>query len=191
MKLHGGPSGLKCRRVTVAETVVIPPHSQTDIPVRAPHHRLTGPLYDVLVDSRQLRPGLQTARTLSSGRAARFPVRVLNVSNEPQEIREGELIGTLEAVDSVTENLQEEVNQHQSTEQAKSVIMKLVSGSSSELSEDQRRQVFNLLWKYRSAISMNDYDLGYTYLVSHSVDTGDYPRFTSLSDSTQGPIWKS
>ena len=96
--LHAGPPGLKCRRVIIAEDIIIPPRSQVQVAAISPLHRLTGPVSEVMLDTHQLSTGLRVARTVLSGHATRFPLCVLNTSNEPQSLNTGECLGTLEAL---------------------------------------------------------------------------------------------
>jgi hypothetical protein len=103
LKLHAGPPGVKCRRVTAAENVIIPALSQTIITAFSPYHRLHETSSNALLESHQIRPGLQVARTLLTTRSARFPLCVLNTTNESQEVHADDYIGALEPVQSISE----------------------------------------------------------------------------------------
>ena len=45
----------------------------------------------------------------------------------------------------------------------------------SELKESEIHLVEELLWDFRGILSLNDFDIGYTDVVSHRIDTGDHP----------------
>jgi len=51
----------------------------------------------------------------------------------------------------------------------------MVTQTSTDLSELQRGRIRSLLWKFKDVLSLNDYDIGFTDLVSHSINTGDHP----------------
>jgi len=51
----------------------------------------------------------------------------------------------------------------------------MVTQTSTDLSELQRGQIRSLLWKFKDVLSRNDYDIGFTDEVSHSIDTGVHP----------------
>jgi hypothetical protein len=57
----------------------------------------------------------------------------------------------------------------------KAAIDTMVEQTSPDLTVDQREQVYATLWKFRNTLSINDFDIGYTDLVSHRIDTGDHP----------------
>lgn len=48
-----------------------------------------------------------------------------------------------------------------------------------ELSEEEQRQVKELLWRYRGAMSNKDSDIGETDVIRHPIDTGDHPPIRS------------
>ena len=43
-----------------------------------------------------------------------------------------------------------------------------------ELTEEQVGCATQLLWKYKNRLSVDDFDLGYTNVLSHSIDTGSH-----------------
>ena len=45
----------------------------------------------------------------------------------------------------------------------------------SNLTDEQRNQLINLLVKYKDVISLHDYDLGRCTTIKHHIDTGDHP----------------
>jgi len=54
------------------------------------------------------------------------------------------------------------------------VIVKMVEGLPSELTEEQREKVRALLIQYRTILSTGDHDVWRTPLVEHTIDTGDH-----------------
>jgi hypothetical protein len=199
LSLHAGPPGFRCRRVLAMETVIVPPRSRMIIPALAPLHRLDPSSSDALFESRQIRPGLLVARAVASGRATRLPLCLLNLTNEPQNINSEECIGTLEPLSSpaqiiegkfdpatdghptsassfvnpVSESAPEEAPSSRDQE-LKAAIDTMLEQTSPDLTADQREQVYATLW-FRNTLSINDFDIGYTDLVSHRIDTGDHP----------------
>ena len=201
LKLHAGPPGMKCRRVMVTDSVVLPPRTSTIISALSPVHRLSTSANDALLESHQLQPGLLVARTLLSGRSTRLPLSILNTTNESKVIRAGTCLGTLEQVNGPTQIIEGPLQEPSRSDVVSSAIRtvqtipevpgtmeatgsnlelqtaieEMVAQTSSDLSELQRSQVRSLLWKFKDVLSLNDYDIGFTDLVSHSIDTGDHP----------------
>jgi hypothetical protein len=201
LQLHARPPGLQCRRVMLTETVMIPAQSQAVVYAHSPLRRLNEIASEALVETRQIRPGLLVARTLLSNNATRFPLCVLNATDLPQELRRGEFVGKLEHVSqnsqvidakvdetishkeptgqsaqSPTAAVERNVNAEQERDlEAKKVITALLEKASHDLLPSQREEVSALLWKYRHVLSLNDFDMGFTELISHRIPTGDHP----------------
>jgi len=77
--------------VYTTEDVLVTPHHGTDLKTNMTWTRLSTPKAKWLVDARELRPGVQLARTLLSNRPTEGTVHVLNMSDVPQKIRRRDL----------------------------------------------------------------------------------------------------
>jgi len=81
------------RRCFVKETVVIPPDTAINVPVRLPFHNLREPVTDWIVENKQVRPGVLTARTLLPHNSDYAAVAILNMSGVEQVLKSGLEIG--------------------------------------------------------------------------------------------------
>jgi hypothetical protein len=98
LQLHAGPPGVQCCCVMLTETVMIPAQSQTVVYAQSPLRRLNETASEALVETRQIRPGLLVAHTLLTNNSTRFPLCILNATDQPQEPHGGELVGKLEPI---------------------------------------------------------------------------------------------
>lgn len=81
------------RRCFVREPVVIPPDTAINVPVRLPFHNLREPVADWVVENKQVRPGVLTARTLLPHNSDYAAIAVLNMSGVQQALKSGLEIG--------------------------------------------------------------------------------------------------
>ena len=168
---------MKCRRVFVQECHEIPPRTQMDVTARTTLLSTHGPMKDVMVETRQLKPGLYVGRTLLPPEHRDLKVCVANTTNKPQLISVGTCLGqavpVIEVMDtekgSTSDLPAPENNDRQFvSEITKSVLEKLPA----EITSDQRRKIVGLLQEYDDIYSKGTYDMGRTNLVEHSIDTG-------------------
>jgi hypothetical protein len=204
MKLTSKARQARCRRVLVNGDVILPPQSQSVIPISAPLCNLSQPMSDTLLESRQFRLGLMIARTLIPSNQVQTYTCILNTTNEQKTLADGECLGHLEEADvcqiesfkpsphsqppscpavaqdslkisnvSVVGELSAITPDR--SEQVKSAIDEMISKLPPEITPEQRQQIVDLLWDYQDVLSVNDFDLGYTDMVSHKIDTGNHP----------------
>jgi len=162
-----------CRRVIVEDDVVVPPRSQCDLRTKAVFGRL--PLEGArrgtwATEPHQLKEGLLVAGTLLPDRVTDLPVRVLNVSNRPVSLHKRSTVSKLAAV--TTEGRLGTAEDSFSPENNK-IIEEMVSRVSPDLPDSTKGHLRQLLRKYNHVFSKNENDLGWTDLVTHTIDTGD------------------
>ena len=182
----------QCRRVLLTETVTLPPHSQTVLTVNAPFKNLMQTHSEFLLESHQLGSDLTVARTLVPNHCSKVATCILNTSAEPKVLPEGSCLGYLESVEvcskqpllscavvtqpSVPQSSRQTDHRHEDRiERVRPIISEMTQGLSTELNAEQQVTVQNLLWSYQDILSVDDFDLGYTDLVSHTIDTGVSP----------------
>ena len=168
---------MKCRRVFVQEYQEIPPRSQVDVTARVTVLSTHGPMKDVMVETRQLRPGLYVGRTLLPPEHRDLKVCVANTTNKQQLLPAGTCLGPAvsvsEVVDAADDTLEHPLESHNDgtrlvTEVTKSILQKLPT----EVNSEQRRKIANFLHAYGDIYSRGTFDMGRTNLVEHSIDTG-------------------
>ena len=168
---------LCCRRVYLQEDVVLPPRQQVDVPARATlvNPRRTGNNW--AVDTQQLTSGVYVGRTLLPDAHKDLPVRMINTSAKPQALAAGTYLGVLSPV-AVLETTVDETAANQSSAvdnkaTTSSATDCLLDNLPDEVTEAQRGQLASLLTAYSDVFSQNDYDVGRTTLVEHTIDTGN------------------
>jgi len=95
-------------------------------------------------------------------------VPVLNGREWEIVLRKGTLLGKVFAARSET------VPTATGSRVNKEVIGKMVDDLPSNLTDEQRGKVRELLIRYRTILSTGDHDVGQTPLVEHTIDTGDH-----------------
>jgi Reverse transcriptase (RNA-dependent DNA polymerase) len=182
----------RCRRVLLTETVTLPPLSQTILTVTATFKNLMQTHSEFLLESHQIGSDLTVARTLVPSRCSKVATCILNTSAEPQVLPEGSCLGYLESVEvcskrptlscavvtqpSISQSSRQTVHKHEERiAKVRPIILEMTQRLSNELNAEQQGTVENLLWNYQDILSVDDFDLGYTDLVSHTIDTGDSP----------------
>ena len=180
--LQSRSSAKMCRRVYVQDATVLAPRTQVDVPVRSTLNNIRGSESDNwLLEARQLRPGLMLARTVLPDQHRGIVVRVINTTSEPQEVPQEFCLGNLEPVEvcsdvdaraaSVsTENPVSETDEPAAVDP----VAELVQSLPSELTDEQRCTVEELLRSYEDVFSKGEFDVGCTHLISHRIDTGQH-----------------
>jgi len=174
-----------CRRIMVGEDTVVPPMSQMDLSTKAVHDGLaigeqSSSLTWATVPT-ECKDGLLVARSIMPNRVKELPVRVMNVTEEPVKLSRGTFITGLQPVTPVQTERQEmstvqghggDDKKSQATdEEIIEIVMAKVHES---VSQDTRERLTAMLHKYSSVFSKGDWDLGWTDIVTHNIDTGDH-----------------
>ena len=172
-------SYVKCRRVLVQECQEIPPRSQQDVTARLILRSVRDQVKDVIVESQQLRPGLYVGRTLLPPNHRDLKVCVANTTNKPEVIPAGSYLGQAVPVtvmsDIETDSRLSALNfdgPTDSDESLSEIIQSTLEDLPSDITDDQRQQVMELIRDYDSLFSRGILDMGRTTLVEHTIDTG-------------------
>ena len=165
-----------CRRVTVAETWLVPPNSEVIVP---------GVLDGDVNSSSQgwgeinpsEKPGLSkdilAARTVVDMGKPILAVRVLNLSDDEQIVHQGTDIASCEVIDNVTVVKKTEPGTHEVDTEFPGLVKELYERSFGGLDDSQKNQLYSLLVEFRDVFSHGSGDIGRTSLTSHKIDTGD------------------
>ena len=169
--------GQWCRRVIAAQDITIPPCSQLDVPTKAVYRQLhtsTKPMHEEVswaTETSEIRRGLLVARTLLPNRADEIPVRVLNASNTPVHLNRGTFVSELLPVTPMAD---QQSQQKKDLLTEKEIIDDIVSRVDEEVSVDIKKKLREVLNRYSTVFSRGEYDLGWTNLVTHRIDTADH-----------------
>ncbi len=159
-----------CYRVVVAENVEVPAHSEAII-----RGKVTG----LPANQRELFMLEPSERMMDGGKGlvakslvqadCNIPVRVMNVTDEPQTFYAGTNVANMCPVTEVKTKPFRQVECHTVPAHLEDLYARAVDG----MTLQQSKTVANLLTKYSSAFSKSDDDIGRTGIVRHKIDTGD------------------
>ena len=158
---------LQCRRLYLAEDVLIPPRQQLETPATSTLLSLRIPGGTDMVENRQLRPGVFLGRALLPKRHRDLKVKVVNTTTEPTVLRSGTWLGNLcpaTVMEGAKEDMKDVPKRTQET---------LMSQLPEDLTASQRSKVAEHLDRFNDIFSKDKFDMGRTSLVEHSIDTGD------------------
>ena len=169
----------KCRRILVSKHMKIPPKSEVNVEGRMVYQDMRFNEEPWVTENKNsVHPGIHVAQTLITSSNDKSVVRVMNISNSPVELKDGDELCTASLVTEIIE-LKEEpevVEEVTIKEDEKTrVIHELINQVDTEVPVEYRDQLRLLLLRYNSAISLNDNDLGRTDVVKHHINTGAAP----------------
>ena len=161
-----------CRRVVMAEDTVISPRSQLDVPTKAIFKELHADQNAGLdmwaTEPGEIKDGLLVARTLLPNRADNLPVRLMNVTDESMKVGKNTVVSTLEPLAPLPK-------QQKSHEEVKddSIIEDMMSKVDKSVPSHIREELKQMLERYSNVFSRDEWDLGWTDIVTHKIDVGD------------------
>ena len=117
-----------------------------------------------------MEPGVLVARTVLPDRADNVPVRILNTTNLPVKMSRGRPVSDLEKLSPLVP--------HHSAMKQSCERDELIEGMVAEVDPSVPRhiqeQLREILYHYTGVFSKNEWDLGWTELIHHEIDTGDH-----------------
>jgi len=120
-------------------------------------------------------PHVYSARCLIPDRTMDVKVALLNTRKANQMIPLGTELGEVHDVEEVRElDRVKEKPVGDLTPPEAEALKKIMAGLPSDLTNEQRRKVWDLLVKYHTIISTGDHDIGRTDFVEYHIDTGDH-----------------
>ncbi len=171
-----------CCKAVLQEGVGLPPLSEAvvSVAIECPHDNSRWAVLEPLEQSAAGFPsdGLLIGRTLVDLHQKHIPLRLMNLSTEPRNIRKGTKVARCEAVSCVLPSSAEHtavigyVGAAEKTEQLPHHIRELYDRSVTHLSSDESRQVSQLLCEFSDVFSTGPHDLGCTDRVKHRINTG-------------------
>ena len=172
---------IKCRRVLVQEFKEIPPRSQVDVKACVTVLSIREPTEDVIVETRQLKPGLYVGRTLLPADHHDQKVCVANTTGRPQLISAGTCLGqalpatvVMSGDGPTTADMTEPIVTDDKDKSPTDVIKPVLEKLPTEVTDEQRQRIAGLMEDYDDIFSRGTFDMGRTSLVEHSIDTGSH-----------------
>ena len=140
-------------------------------------------ILEAKTDSSLAKQGIMVAKALVNPSHGKVPLRLMNLTAEPQSLRQSTVAATIESVESVTaiENAQcpndplfvrslhdldpKDLPEH---------LQQVWETNSPSLDDNQKQCFLQLLLKHQEVFAKSKHDLGRTDLVQHDIDTGDH-----------------
>ena len=142
ISLVKGNGSTWCRRVVVAEEVVVSPRSQCDVPSRTLYGSLTATAPAWMTEASELSPGVHVARVLIRDDTNVTQVRVVNVGQQPATLSKDRVLGGLHPVQVVVE---EEANEVREAEKDDPVVEELMKDLPTDVPVEAREKLKDLL----------------------------------------------
>ena len=165
-------SELNCCRIVVQDNVTVPRTSETILPAKiifdsAELTRIANRSSEYMIEGNTLKEGLYVARVVIPHQCKNIPVRILNPLNHDVALIKDKILGEIQSVKttSVCNLITTETTDVDWRE-------KLIADADSELTDNDREQLRDLLTTYEDCFSRSEYDLGRTNFVQHQIDTG-------------------
>ena len=175
-KLRSKPFTGWVRRVVVERDTHIPSHCEYNVSARVEFSKLGRTMPEStslwMTEAKELRQGVYLPRTLLPNRPSEVPIRVMNVSGAPIQLRAGSVITELCPAEAVVADLSQEEQVPADPEMEK-VISDMVSRVDPSVSTSDRDRLNELLHEFTPVLSRNESDMGLTNVVMHRIDTGD------------------
>jgi len=124
------------------------------------------------VDSHPVQNGVMVARSLLPDRAKDVPLQLMNLRDRPVKLRKHTVVGDLERLHAFSTRTTLPQQEAPADEEERALVDEMMSKVDSSVPDDIRARLRKLLEQNISVFSKNKLDLGYTDLVSHSIDTG-------------------
>jgi len=140
---------MRCRRVFVQEYQKIPPRSQVDITARVIMLSTRAPLKDVMVETRQLKPGLYIGRTLLPPEHRDLKVCVASTTNKPQLLSAGTCLGpalpVTEVIDATNDSAPNPPKTDGNEEFVSKISQLILEKLPAEITSEQRQKIVHFM----------------------------------------------
>ena len=165
-----------CGRVVVQEAITIPPYCETIIPskivfdaptIAMPRTQEPQLLRHLVVEPTVLGDGLYVAGAVMPNRCHNVPTRIVNTSCRNVRLYEDDSLGELQASEVIDTTLELKPTPTDDT-----WLNKLVDDVDPSVTDSETLRLRSLLESYSDCFSTQEFDLGRTSVVTHTIDTG-------------------
>ena len=148
--------------------------------------------YEAISECRQI-PNLShvySGRSLLPAKFTGLRVSVVNANSRPQILRKKTHLGELERANIVESHSKIATVEKDSSGANIDVVQQMMDELPTELTDDQRDRVRDLLHANESIFSKGEYDIGRTPLVECRIDTGDHRPIRHPFDDSRSNTYK-
>ena len=146
VRLHSRRNKQLCRRIICTETVVIPALSQQDVNARMPLRNFNDGAEPVIIETKQLSPGVLLASTVLPGDETAVRIRVCNTNTNDVPMKAGTPVARAYGTTVLNQTTPREDNRR---DEVQKVIRNLLQALPQNLEENIKRQTEKLLNKYK------------------------------------------
>src|SRR6218665_664524 len=176
--LHFRLEPARCRRMAVARDVDVPPLSEQHVEAYAILPDLAPNDSSWATRPTVLNTGLVVAGAVLPKRTTGLTMRVLNPTDRAIRLKKGIRCDLEEVVvlERPAENLQTGdcfATRQVETSEVESTIEPLWRNVADDVPAEIRQKLKNILLEHRAAFSLSEWDLGYTDILQHKIDTGN------------------
>ena len=166
-----------CRRVILAEDTVVPPSSQLNVSTKVVFNGLHVNGHDASeawgTQVGEVKDGVLVARAILPNRVDDLPVRLMNTSEKSVKLAKNTVLSNLEPLQPI---LATKVSQREEVTE-ETIIENVMAGVDEAAPDNVKVSLKKILDKYSGVFSKGEWDLGWTDVVTHSIDTGDHKPF--------------
>jgi transposase InsO family protein/predicted aspartyl protease len=170
ISLIRGNGSTWCRRVIVAEEVLVSPKCQRDVPVKTLYGDITTVAPAWMTEAKEIQPGVHLARVVIGDRVGTTQVRVVNLSEDPVRLIKDQMLSGLHPVE-VEPGKKADKNVGSASEISPCDF--LLADLPEEVAPEIRGRLSDLLEEYRDVFSVSEGDIGRTSITTHKIDTGE------------------
>lgn len=173
---------VSCCKVSIAETVEVPPHSEMIIKGHA-FGRIKYNSIGIVETNKEFieKTGLLLARSVIQQNSNTIPLRVINFSEDPIKVHKNTVAGLFEPVDVQqvvsVDKPKESVNciKVATEKEMPEHLIEVFEKGSDGLCKENKNQLKDFLCSYADVFSTSSSDIGHTELIKHKINTGNAP----------------
>ena len=172
-RLYSKPLRNWCRRVVLADTVTLPPSSESIVSTKVVFESGIGRVDrgEWATITNEPSPGVNVAQTLIPQRTVDVPVRVVNLSKNAVHWVAGMVVADLDPVEICHDSVVPP-KPGCSPEQL-AILRAMVDKVDDSVTRDDRDRLMSLLVEHASAFSLHEDEIGHTTVTRHAIDTTD------------------
>src|SRR6218665_637613 len=180
VNVHFRSEAGRCRRVATAKDVVVPPFSELEVEAYAILPNLKEKPSTWATKASLLDTGLIVAGSLLPKRAVDLTLRVLNPTDKAIQLQRGvrcnvEKVTVVEQVPKESQPVRCANIVHPEPVDAEAVLEPLWRNIAEDVPDEIQLKLRNLLLEHQKAFSLAEWDLGFTDILQHEIDTGSEP----------------
>ena len=190
IKCHLESQNSSICRIRLDRNVTVPPGAEMIIGGKIDNDSFLDNVSEMIVEPKPesvlTKKGVIVAKALINPNSQRIPLRVLNLTDQPQSLHSQTIAASAERVESVTPlETNAQVSSQVSVRSVRDLDLNLEEmpehlkvvweANESTLNAEQKRCFFEMLIKHQDVFAKSKFDLGRTNIVQHEINTGNHP----------------